>query len=151
MVGKAYKNVFAHLVISVLLKKNSTDRPTDRPTNKGTDRPTDQPTNRHLGVQKLLCRSLKNNLCIILHYHCLHYLYNSTLSSFEIDLHLNFCQFEILYNPKISDQKVSRTHFSMYLENGILMLSNNSQNGTYINGFAVEKQVIFPGDIISMK
>ena len=41
MVGKAYKNVFAHLVISVLLKKNSTDRPTDRPTNKGTDQPTD--------------------------------------------------------------------------------------------------------------
>ena len=52
--------------------------------------------------------------------------------------------------PRLKLKKVSRIHFSMYLEDGQLILKNNSLNGTYINGLAVEKQVIFPGDILSV-
>ena len=46
--------------------------------------------------------------------------------------------------------QVSRVHFSLHAENGLIILTNNSLNGTFINGFVADKKPIFPGDIVSI-
>ena len=38
----------------------------------------------------------------------------------------------------------------MCSKNGKVMITNNSFNGTFINGVAVDKGTIFPGDIVSI-
>ena len=46
--------------------------------------------------------------------------------------------------------KASRVHFSLFLNDGKLMLKNNSMNGTFVNGLPEDEKCLCSGDEISV-
>ena len=68
----------------------------------------------------------------------------------DVDCSFTFGEKMFKDEENLEYNKASRVHFSLSLDDGHLILTNNSMNGTFVNGVSVENKCLCSGDKISI-